>query len=286
MTTALFEGQVVVVAGGGGGLGRQYCLDLGRAGARVVVGGRSATAEAVAAEIIQAGGQALACVADVRDGARLIETALDGYGRLDGLIVNAGIVRDKSFAKLTVDDWREVMSITVDGAFACSQAAWPHLLAQRAGRIVLTSSGAALHGNFGQANYAAAKGAVIGLMRTLALEGASKNVFTNAVAPMATTPMTEAVFDERLKQALTAEAVSPYVLALAHPTCRENGAVIEAGGGWAAKVRWQRAAGIRLDAQSLDAAQVLARWDDVTGFDGEVTYPTTTLDCLRTASGL
>lgn len=286
MTSDLrFDEQVIAVAGGGGGLGRQYCLDLARSGANVVVGGRGATTEKVATELREAGGKAVSCVADVRDGALLIERAISAFGRIDGLIVNAGIVRDRSFAKLSLEEWQEVLSIHIDGAFACVKAAWPHMIAQGGGRIVLTTSGAGLHGNFGQANYAAAKGAVIGLMHTLAIEGAAKNIFCNAVAPMALTAMTEGVFNEQMKSNLAASLVAPFVLALVHPASRENGSIIEAGGGWASRLRWQRSRGLRLPAERLTPGQVLSQWAEVVSFDAGADYPTSTADSLNAALG-
>ncbi|MBL8270080.1 SDR family NAD(P)-dependent oxidoreductase [Steroidobacter sp.] len=280
-----FDQQVIVVAGGGNGLGRQYCLDLARSGARVVVGGRGTSANDVAAELRALGAEAVSCVADVRDGSALIARAVDAFGRIDGLIVNAGVVRDRSFAKMSEDEWQEVLSIHVNGAFACVKAAWPHMLAQGGGRIVLTTSGAGLHGNFGQANYAAAKGAVIGFMQTLAIEGAAKNVLCNAIAPMALTGMTEGVFDEEMKAALDTALVSPFVLALVHSSSRENGAVIEAGGGWASRLRWQRSGGLRLPKTELTAGAVLARWNEVVSFETAVDYPKSTADSLNAALG-
>lgn len=283
--TRLFEDKIVVVAGGGAGLGRQYALDLAAAGARVVVGGRGESAEATAADAREAGGVAVACIADVRDGARMIQTAIDTFGRVDGLLVNAGIVRDRSFIKMSEADWDEVMAVHVGGTYACVRAVWPHMLAQKSGRIVLTISGAAMYGNFGQANYAAAKGAVIGFMRTLALEGASKNVHVNAIGPIASTGMTKEIFDDRQKALLHPKGVSAYVLALLHESSRENGSIIEAGGGWAARIRLQRSAGLRLGPEEWSPETVLRRWDEVTRFDAAASYPSTIPDCISAAMG-
>lgn len=283
--TCLFEDKVVVVAGGGAGLGRQYALDLAAAGARVVVGGRGESAEITAADACAAGGVAVACIADVRDGGRMIQTAIDTFGRIDGLLVNAGIVRDRSFLKMSKAEWDEVMDVHVGGTYACVRAAWPHMIAKGYGRIVLTISGAAMYGNFGQANYAAAKGAVIGFMRTLALEGGAKNVHVNAIAPIAATAMTKDVFDGRQKALLDPKGVSAYVLALLHGDSRENGSIIEAGGGWAARIRLQRSTGLRLGADEWTPETVLRRWEDVTNFDAGATYPTTIPDCILAAMG-
>lgn len=281
----LFEGLAVVVAGGGAGLGRRYALDLAAAGAQVFVAGRSKNVEGVAEEIRASGGVAAAYVGDVRDAEPFIEEALSRFGRLDALIVNAGVVRDRTFAKTTLADWDEVLSVHLDGARACAAAAWPHFLARESGRIVLTTSGAGLHGNVGQAGYSAAKAALVGFARSLALEGSRYNVRVNAVAPMALTGMTEAIFSPELATALTPEGVSPYVLALAHPSCRETGAVIEVGGGWASKLRWERSAGLRLGPHELDARTVLRRWDEVIDFSRGSDNPATTADALRAAAG-
>lgn len=250
-----------------------------------MVGGRGASAERTAADIRALGGEAASCIADVREGESLIVRSIETFGRLDGLIVNAGIVRDRSFAKMSRQEWDEVLSIHVDGAFTCVKAAWPHMVAQGGGRIVLTSSGAGLYGNFGQANYATAKSGLLGFMRTLAIEGVAKNIFCNAVAPMASTSMTEHVFDADMKSALAASSVSPFVLALVHASCRENGAVIEAGGGWASCLRWQRSRGRRFALDELTAGEVLANWSDIVSFDVDASYPNSTADCLDAAVG-
>ncbi|MYM86767.1 SDR family NAD(P)-dependent oxidoreductase [Rugamonas sp. FT82W] len=284
-TDAFLGDKVIIVAGGGSGLGRRYCLDMAAAGAKVIVAGRSNNVMDVVAEAAAAGGVALPCQADVRDGERPVELALKTFGRIDGLIVNAGHVKDRSFAKMTADEWTDVLSVHLGGTYASVKAVWPHMLAQGAGRIVLTTSGAGAYGNFGQANYAAAKGAIISLARTLALEGASKNVFVNAVAPMALTGMTDGVFSERQKERLKPELVSAYVLALLHSQSRENGSVIEVGGGWAAKLRWQRARGLRLAPESITPELVLSRWEDIQEFGPDATYPSTTADCLAAAVG-
>ena len=176
MSEASFAGASAVVVGGGAGLGRQYCLDLARHGARVLVVGRGESAAAVTREIVATGGDAVACVADARDGDRIVKGALAAFGRIDALIVNAGIVRDRSFAKMSREEWSEVLSVHVDGAFSCARAAWEPMSKQGGGAILFTTSGAGMHGNFGQANYAAAKGAILGLARSLALEGASRKI--------------------------------------------------------------------------------------------------------------
>jgi NAD(P)-dependent dehydrogenase (short-subunit alcohol dehydrogenase family) len=282
-SSQFFRDVNIVVVGGSAGLGRQYCLDLGKAGARVVVAARSEAAIAVVEEICAAGGIATACQADARQGDRIVETALAAYGRIDGMIINAGITRDRSFGKMSSDDWTEVLSVHVDGAFSCARAVWAPMSEQRHGHILLTTSGAGMHGNFGQSNYAAAKGAIIGLTRSLALEGASRNIRVNAIAPMALTGMTERVFDAELRAALKPEHVSPVALALVHPSSTETGAIIETGGGWVGKMRWERSKGVRLP--DMSAESLLAHWNDASRFDEEADHPQTTTDSLNAALG-
>lgn len=279
----LFDGQVVIVVGGGQGLGRQYCLDLGAAGARVLVASRSDAALAVAHEIQAAGGTAQGVAVDARDGDAIVAAALKSFGRIDALIVNAGITRDRSFANMARAEWDEVLDVHLNGAFACAKSVWESMRRQRSGAILFTTSGAGLHGAFGQANYAAAKAGIIGLTRTLAVEGERAGIRVNALAPMASTSMTEGVFSADLKAGLRVEDVSPYALTLIHPDCPANGQVIEAGGGWAAAMRWERSLGVRLERP--DARTVLSRWSEVTDFDAGSDLPATTLDCLCAAMG-
>lgn len=280
----LFRDVNVVVVGGSAGLGRQYCIDLARVGARVVVAGRSNAVNQVVEQICGAGGAAIACIADAREGERIVEAALTAYGRIDAMIVNAGITRDRSFAKMSKEDWSEVLSIHVDGAFSCARAVWGPMSQQQSGRILFTTSGAGMHGNFGQCNYAAAKGAIIGLMRSLAFEGAPRNIKVNAIAPMALTAMTERIFDDKLRAALKPELVSPVALALIHPHSTETGAIIETGGGWISKMRWERSKGVRLPDISVET--VLAHWGEISRFDEAADYPQTIMDCLYAALGV
>lgn len=280
---SLFDGQVVIVVGGGQGLGRQYCLDLGAAGARVLVASRSDAALAVAHAINEAGGTARGVTIDARDGEAIVAAALKCFGGIDALIVNAGITRDRSFANMARAEWDEVLDVHLNGAFVCAKAVWEPMRRRRSGAILFTTSGAGLHGAFGQANYAAAKAGIIGLTRTLAVEGERAGIRVNALAPMASTSMTDGIFSADLKAGLTVADVSPYALALVHPHCPATGQVIEAGGGWAAAMRWERSLGLRLDAP--DARTVLSRWADIVDFDAGSDLPATTLDCLGAAMG-
>ncbi len=212
------EGRIAIVTGAGGGLGRQHALYLARQGARVVVNDLGeAAAEAVAAEIVEAGGEALAIAGSVTDEAAvqaMVERTLDAWGRIDILINNAGILRDRSFAKMSLDDFRLVVDVHLMGAAICSKAVWEVMREQRHGRIVMTTSSSGLYGNFGQANYGAAKMALVGLMQTLAIEGEKYGIRVNCLAPTAATQMTEGVLGEASLERLDPALVSPALLPL------------------------------------------------------------------------
>ncbi|QNP49394.1 SDR family NAD(P)-dependent oxidoreductase [Diaphorobacter aerolatus] len=224
-----FDGQVAIVTGAGGGLGRQHALALAARGAKVVVndlggavdgsGGSVSAAEAVAAEIRAAGGEAIANGASVTDFEAvqaMVRQAIDTWGRVDILVNNAGILRDKSFAKMDMADFRLVVDVHLMGAANCCKAVWPHMIEQKYGRIVMTTSSTGLYGNFGQTNYGAAKLAQVGLMQTLALEGAKYGIQVNALAPTAHTRMTEGLLPQEVLDALAPESVVPAMLVLAH----------------------------------------------------------------------
>ena len=224
-----FQGRVAIVTGAGGGLGRQHALALAARGAKVLVndlggavdgsGGSASAAQAVVDEIRAAGGQALANGASVTDFAAvqaMVAQAVDAWGRVDVLVNNAGILRDKSFAKMDMDDFRLVVDVHLMGAAHCCKAVWPHMVEQKYGRIVMTTSSTGLYGNFGQANYGAAKLAQVGLMQTLAIEGAKYGIHVNALAPTAATRMTQGLMPDEVLAALKPESVVPAMLVLAH----------------------------------------------------------------------
>lgn len=238
-----FTGRVAIVTGAGGGLGRQHALALAARGAKVLVndlggsvngsGGSTGAAQAVVDEIVAAGGQALANVASVTDPVAvqaMVQQALDAWGRVDVLVNNAGILRDKSFAKMSLEDFRLVVEVHLMGAVHCTHAVWPHMMAQQYGRVVMTTSSSGLYGNFGQSNYGAAKLALVGLMQTLALEGAKHNIRVNALAPTAATRMTEDLFPPDMLAAFNPEAVVPAMLVLAGDEA-PNRTVLCAGAG-------------------------------------------------------
>ena len=214
--TLRFDGRVAIVTGAGGGLGRSHALALAARGARVVVNDL-AQADAVVAEITAAGGQAIANAASVTDEAAvaaMVQQALDAWGRVDILVNNAGILRDKSFGKMSMADFRLVLDVHLMGAAICSQAVWATMRAQKFGRIVMTTSSSGLYGNFGQANYGAAKMALVGLMQTLAIEGARDGIRVNCLAPTAATRMTEGLLPPPVLARLKPEAVTPALLHL------------------------------------------------------------------------
>jgi NAD(P)-dependent dehydrogenase (short-subunit alcohol dehydrogenase family) len=218
----ILQDKVAIVTGAGGGLGRAHALELARHGARVVVndlGGdrEGSAAQAVADEITRLGGEALVDGGDVTDARRMetmVANAVAKWGRIDILVNNAGILRDKTFAKMPLDDFRLVMDVHVMGAVNCTKAVWDLMRAQNHGRIVMTTSSSGLYGSFGQANYGAAKMALVGLMQTLALEGIKHNVRVNCLAPSAATGMTAGVIPERALAGLAPSKVSPGLIAL------------------------------------------------------------------------
>ena len=219
--TKRLKGRVAIVTGAGGGLGRTHALELARHGARVVVNDlahdEGAAAWRVADEIRGHGGEALVCLGDVTradEMEAMAAGALAAWGRIDILVNNAGILRDKSFAKMSLDDFRRVLDVHVMGAVHCTRAVWAQMQAQQYGRIVMTTSSSGLYGNFGQANYGAAKMALVGLMQTLALEGAKHNVRVNCLAPSAATAMTAGVLPPEALARLTPQSVSPGLIPL------------------------------------------------------------------------
>ncbi len=222
-----FSGRVAIVTGAGGGLGRQHALALAARGAKVVVndlggardgsGGSLTAAQAVVQEIVAAGGEAIANGASVTDWdavQAMVQQTMDTWGRVDILVNNAGILRDKTFAKMDLADFRLVVDVHLMGAVHCCKAVWPHMMAQKYGRIMMTTSSTGLYGNFGQSNYGAAKLAQVGLMQTLALEGAKFDIRVNALAPTAATRMTQDLMPEAVLAALRPEAVVPAMLVL------------------------------------------------------------------------
>lgn len=275
-----FKGRVAIVTGAGGGLGRQHALALAARGAKVLVndlggaldgsGGSVTAAQAVVEEIKAAGGEAIANGASVTDFVAvqaMVQQAIDAWGRVDILVNNAGILRDKSFAKMDLADFRLVLDVHLMGAVHCSKAVWAHMLEQNYGRILMTTSSSGLYGNFGQSNYGAAKLALVGLMQTLALEGAKHGVHVNALAPTADTRMTHNLMPEAVLAALKPEAVVPAMLVLVSQGAPTR-TILCAGAGHveAANITMTQGAWIGLDAQAPERlAEQLAQVTDRTG---------------------
>jgi NAD(P)-dependent dehydrogenase (short-subunit alcohol dehydrogenase family) len=238
-----YKGRVAIVTGAGGGLGRQHALALAARGAKVVVndlggavdgsGASVSAAQAVVDEIRAAGGEAIANGASVTDFdavQAMVRDTIATWGRIDILVNNAGILRDKSFAKMDLADFRTVVDVHLMGAVHCTKAAWPHMIEAKYGRVVLTTSSSGLYGNFGQANYGAAKMALVGLMQTLSIEGEKHGIRVNCLAPTAATRMTEALFPPDMLDAFGPEAVVPAMLVLASDDA-PNRTVLCAGAG-------------------------------------------------------
>ena len=278
-----FDGRVAIVTGAGGGLGRSHALLLGSLGCKVVVndlggsmhgGGRSsAPAEQVVAEIKALGGDAVVNADSVEDGAKIVEAALNTFGRLDIVINNAGILRDTSFPKLGEEDWDLINRVHVLGAYRVTHAAWGHMRDAGYGRIIFTSSGAGIYGNFGQANYSTAKLGLVGLSNTLALEGRKRNILVNAIAPVAGSRLTETVLPKELIDALKPELVSPLVAYLCHESSKETGGLFEVGGGVFNKLRWERTVGKAFKLGKPITVDAIAKaWPEITDFN-KATHP-------------
>ena len=276
-----FKDRVAIVTGAGGGLGRAHALALAARGAKVLVndlggglhgeGGSVSAAQKVVDEIRAAGGEALANGASVTDFAAvqaMVQQVVDAWGRVDVLVNNAGILRDKSFAKMDMADFRTVVDVHLMGAAHCCKAVWPHMLAQEYGRIVMTTSSTGLYGNFGQSNYGAAKLALVGLMQTLAIEGAKHHIHVNALAPTAATRMTEGLMPAEVLAMLAPEAVVPAMLVLAHESAPTRTTLCAGAGSFeAAHVTMTQ--GVYIGTGPDAPEQLAARLAEVTARSGE-----------------
>ena len=276
-----FDGRVAVVTGAGTGLGRSHALGLAQRGARVVVndlgvardgtGSSPSPAEDVAAEIRAAGGEAIAHGASVTDEAAvadMIGQAMSAWGRVDILINNAGILRDKTFAKMSLDDFRNVVDVHLMGTVTCTKAVWDIMREQNFGRIVLTSSSSGLYGNFGQSNYGAAKAAMMGLMNVLHLEGAKYDIRVNTLAPTAATRMTEELMPEEMLAVLRPETITPGVLYLVSDDGPSR-CILAAGAGCFARTMVYETPGIYLDQENNTPEAVAAQFEQISAADGQ-----------------
>ncbi len=269
--TIRFDDQVAIVTGGGRGLGRSHALALAERGAKVLVNdlgdadGVSENAESVVAEIEDAGGEALANganVADYHQVSEMVTAAMGEWGRVDILINNAGILRDKTFAKMPIADFRLVIDVHLMGTVHCTKAVWDIMREQNYGRVVFTTSSSGLYGNFGQANYGAAKMAMVGLMNTLHLEGAKHNIRVNCLAPTAGTAMTKGLFPEPVFELLSTESVSPAIVFLSGADAPSR-KVLGAGGGSFAVFKGFETDGVNLQPDHVTAEGIAAAWDTI-----------------------
>jgi NAD(P)-dependent dehydrogenase (short-subunit alcohol dehydrogenase family) len=289
MAKLRFDGKVVVVTGAGSGLGRAYALEFARRGAKVVVndlgcamngeGSSRAPADEVVDLIKKSGGSAVASYDSAEEGEKVIKTAIDTYGKVDILINNAGVLRDNSMVKVTENDWDVIMNSHLKTTFSCSRAVWNLMRNQKYGRVINTTSGAGLYGNFGQVNYSSAKMGIHGFTQTLAKEGEKYNVKVNTIAPIGASRMTAGIFSKDVLEMLSSEKIVPLVLVLAHETCPENGSLFETTGGWVTKLRWQRGKGVFF-AKSFTAEDVESKWNDINTFEG-CDYPKAGTDTLQ-----
>jgi NAD(P)-dependent dehydrogenase (short-subunit alcohol dehydrogenase family) len=293
--TIRFDNRVAIVTGAGGGLGRRYALDLAARGCRVVVndlggardgtGGSTTMAEEVVAEIAAAGGEAIANGASVTDAAgvaAMVEEVLGRWGRVDILINNAGILRDKTFAKMSLEDFRAVIEVHLIGSAICTHAVWEVMRSSGYGRVLMTTSSSGLYGSFGQANYSAAKLGLVGLMKTLALEGAKAGVHVNAIAPVALTRMTEDLpIPPEMAAKIGPETVSPAALWLVSEEA-PTGMILAAGGGGFEASHVTLTRGIHVGEGELTPETVAARIEAIRDRAGEM-VPETGAAQLMTA---
>src|ERR1700685_4048391 len=281
--TIRYDGKVVIVTGAGGGLGRAHALEFAKRGAKVVIndlggavdgtGGNSDAAVAVVKEIKDAGGEAIANGASITDDAgvaHLVKQTMDTWGRIDVLIANAGILRDKSFAKMEIKDFEAVMNVHLMGTVKPAHAIWPIMRAQKYGRIVVTTSSTGLYGNFGQTNYGAAKLSLVGFMNSLKLEGAKNNIHVNAISPVAYTRMTEGIIPEQMGARLSPDHVTPGVVFLCSDEA-PTGAILTAGGGAFALARIYETEGVVLNGQ-YSVEDVRDNWTKIADPTGQQAY--------------
>mgnify|MGYP003311094778 FL=1 len=270
-----FDGKVAIVTGAGGGIGKEHALELAKRGAKVVVNdlggsvdgsGASDAAEEVVKEIISNGGEAIsngASVTDLDAVKAMVDQTMNEWGRIDILVNNAGILRDKSFHKVTLEDFDLVMNVHFQGSLNCTHTIFPIMREQEYGRIIFTSSSSGVFGNFGQTNYGAAKMAMVGLMNTLKIEGQNKNIYTNSITPVAYTRMTEGLIPEDFGKNLQPEYVTPAVIYLASEQA-PNGAVMAAGAGVFSRIFIHETMGVSLGmGENMTPENIHANWDKI-----------------------
>ncbi|WVF71831.1 hypothetical protein IAT40_006640 [Kwoniella sp. CBS 6097] len=278
-----FKNKTVIITGAGAGLGRDYALMFGKLGANVVINDVSkAGAEKVVEEVKAAGGNAVTAVCSAEDGEAIVKAAVDAFGTVHVLVANAGILRDKAFVNMDEKMWDQVIQVHLRGTFKCAKAVWPIFQKQKYGRIITTASPNGIYGTVGQANYSTAKAALIGLARSLAIEGSRSGILVNCIAPRAGTAMTATVWPKELMEAMKAEYVAPVVGYLASEACEDTGTFYEVFGGYAAQMRWQRTYGVSFpNDRELKPESIVARWKEITTFDDRATNPTSGPEALQ-----
>jgi NAD(P)-dependent dehydrogenase (short-subunit alcohol dehydrogenase family) len=282
-----FDNRVAIVTGAGNGLGRAHALLLASRGAKVVVndpggavdgkGGSHAAADKVVAEIKAAGGQAVPnydSVADAKAAANIVRTAVDSFGTVDIVVNNAGVLRDKTFHNMTIEDFDFVVKVHFLGTAYVTHAAWPILRAKAYGRVVVTSSNSGIYGNFGQANYGGAKLAVVGFMNALRLEGQKYNIMVNALAPVAGTRMTESLMTPEMLERIRPELVSPMVAYLCSEQCQRTGEIWSAGAGYFARIEYREAPGVRIAGRAPTVEDVMENIDKIADLSTNKVYRT------------
>ncbi|MFQ5478889.1 MAG: SDR family oxidoreductase [Candidatus Binatia bacterium] len=271
------KGKTALVTGAGGGLGRCHALLFAKHGANVVIndlggnpdgtGSGAEMADEVVKEITEAGGNAVAnygSVSNKEHAEAMVQTALDSFGSIDIVVNNAGILRDQSFTKMEEDGWDLVLAVHLKGAFYVTKAAWPHMREKGYGRVVMTSSASGIYGNFGQANYSAAKMALCGFGQTLALEGEKYNIHANVIAPLALSRMTKDLMPPAVHEFIKPDFVSPLVVYLCSEVCQENGEIYEVGGGAFARIETLRAEGLAIKPdRELTVEDVADGWEAI-----------------------
>ena len=283
MESITFENRVAIITGAGEGIGREYALDLAKRGAQVVVNDighgqdQGRTADRVVDEIKKAGGKAVASfdsVATMKGGKNIVDTAMDHFGRVDILINNAGILRDRTFIKMTVKDWDDVIAVHLKGAFCVTQPAVKIMKENGYGRIVFTASSSGMYGNFGQSNYGAAKMGVIGIMNTLKIETAKYNIKINTVAPNAATGMTQGVFPDEVAKRIRPEFNTPIVTFLCSEGNQESGMIFTMSAGWFARSAMVSGKGARIGdtKRVIKAEEIRDRFDQIKSLDNALSY--------------
>ena len=273
--TISFKDKVVIVTGSGNGLGRSHALQFAQRGAKIIVndlggsvdgsGGSSEAAEKVVEEIKQNGGDAIANGSSVTDKVgvkKLVDDAMAAFGRIDVLVNNAGVLRDKSFAKVTLEDFEFVVDVHLMGSVYCTKAVWPVMVEQNYGRIVMTSSSSGVYGNFGQTNYGSAKLGVVGFMNSLKIEGQKYNIKVNSLIPVAATRMTESLMPKEALEKLQPDVVSPAVLFMASDDA-PTGIMLSAGAGVYALAQIIQAPGVALTGDDANPDKIAERWNEI-----------------------